>query len=218
MKKILLVFVLFNFVSCLSNTGATLGKASGGLENDEVTNASNVEETNALKSSQDRNNPMLYENTVVDEDKVEEKKRENFIGKYNEDYDRSQQVEALRAKAIDARVDKRGVIINLSDALFGFNSAELTVEAKLVITEIAKFFQTVSNDSILVEGHTDSVGTVMYNQKLSEQRARNVVDELVKNGVSRSRLKAKGFGESDPVATNRTEEGRLQNRRVELVF
>lgn len=218
MKKILLVFVIFNLVSCLSNTGATLGKASGGLENDEVTNASNVEETNALKSSQDRNNPMLYENTVVDEDKVEEKKRENFIGKYNEDYDRSQQVEALRAKAIDARVDKRGVIINLSDALFGFNSAELTVEAKLVITEIAKFFQTVSNDSILVEGHTDSVGTVMYNQKLSEQRARNVVDELVKNGVSRSRLKAKGFGESDPVATNRTEEGRLQNRRVELVF
>jgi OOP family OmpA-OmpF porin len=67
-----------------------------------------------------------------------------------------------------------------------------------------------------VAGHTDSVGSDAYNQKLSEGRAKAVVDYFVSQGVPADRLKAVGYGKTKPVASNKTEEGRAQNRRVEL--
>ena len=67
-----------------------------------------------------------------------------------------------------------------------------------------------------VEGHTDSIGSEVYNQALSQRRADSVADYLVDHGVSSGRLEAKGFGESNPIADNSTEDGRAQNRRVEL--
>ena len=68
-----------------------------------------------------------------------------------------------------------------------------------------------------IGGHTDNVGTPDANQKLSEARAKSVVAALVAQGVSADRVSAKGYGQSSPVADNRTEEGRAKNRRVELV-
>jgi outer membrane protein OmpA-like peptidoglycan-associated protein len=68
-----------------------------------------------------------------------------------------------------------------------------------------------------VEGHTDSVGTDEYNMKLSENRANSVRDYLVQQGINISSIGARGFGKSQPVATNDTAAGRQQNRRVELV-
>jgi OOP family OmpA-OmpF porin len=67
-----------------------------------------------------------------------------------------------------------------------------------------------------VAGHTDSVGTDSYNQGLSERRAQAVVNYLVAKGINASRFKARGYGESEPVADNATDEGRAENRRVEL--
>ena len=65
-------------------------------------------------------------------------------------------------------------------------------------------------------GHTDSVGTEAYNQKLSERRVTSVRDYIVKKGVADSRVSGRGFGESKPIAENKTREGRTKNRRVEI--
>ena len=145
-------------------------------------------------------------------------KREKLISDYKQAMTNEALVDVLRSKSLDARFDSRGIIINLENALFDFNSAELSKDALPHIKEISKLLQSLPDRNVSVEGHTDSVGTVMFNHKLSEGRAKSVVKELVKNGVSRSRLEFKGYGESDPVATNRTEEGRNRNRRVELVI
>jgi len=69
---------------------------------------------------------------------------------------------------------------------------------------------------IEISGHTDNVGSASYNQKLSESRAKAVVDYLLKKGVDASRLEYKGYGFEQPVASNKTEEGRQQNRRTEF--
>ena len=145
-------------------------------------------------------------------------KREKLISDYKQAMTNEALVDVLRSKSLDARIDSRGIIINLENALFDFNSAELSKDALPHIKEISKLLQSLPDRNVSVEGHTDSVGTVMFNHKLSEGRAKSVVKELVKNGVRRSRLEFKGYGESDPVATNRTEEGRNRNRRVELVI
>jgi OOP family OmpA-OmpF porin len=72
---------------------------------------------------------------------------------------------------------------------------------------------------ISIEGHTDSIGTVNYNQRLSERRAAAVKDYLLKQGVTDgARLKSKGYGKSKPIADNSTEQGRFKNRRVEILI
>ena len=69
---------------------------------------------------------------------------------------------------------------------------------------------------IEIGGHTDNVGSNSYNQKLSEARAKSAVEYLVRKGISATRLQAKGYGESSPIATNETDPGRTKNRRVEM--
>ena len=74
------------------------------------------------------------------------------------------------------------------------------------------------NSTLTIEigGHTDNVGSDSYNQKLSEARAKSAVGYLVRKGITSNRLKAKGYGESSPIATNETDAGRTKNRRVEM--
>jgi Outer membrane protein and related peptidoglycan-associated (lipo)proteins len=96
---------------------------------------------------------------------------------------------------------------------FAFDSSALTQKNK---ENIAIFAQTVKNKNyynITVQGHTDSVGTNEYNQKLSERRAKAVKDELVKNGIDASKIEVIGYGEEKPIADNGTAEGRAKNRR-----
>ena len=69
--------------------------------------------------------------------------------------------------------------------------------------------------NVVIEGHTDSVGTAAYNKKLSQRRAEAVKEYMVGNGIDANRLKAQSFGEDKPIASNKTKEGRQQNRRVE---
>lgn len=127
-------------------------------------------------------------------------------------------IEELRARGADARLTDRGVVVNLPDVLFEFDSARLTAAAERTAWQIATVVGGDSARSIAVEGHTDSLGTAAYNERLSEARARAVADRLVKNGVGRGRLVARGFGESRPVATNETRDGRQRNRRVEVII
>jgi len=109
-------------------------------------------------------------------------------------------------------------IVVLKGINFAFNSAELTPESKKILDENRDVARLKGEPDIRVEiaGHTDSIGSDAYNQQLSERRAKAVVDYLVSKGVDPKRLKAVGYGKKQPVATNATEAGRAQNRRVEL--
>jgi outer membrane protein OmpA-like peptidoglycan-associated protein len=107
-------------------------------------------------------------------------------------------------------------IVVLKGVNFAFNSTELTPQSKGILDE---WVTRIKGDQIIrveVAGHTDSVGSDAYNQKLSEGRAKSVVDYFVSQGVSADRLKAVGYGKTKPVASNATDAGRAENRRVEL--
>ena len=99
---------------------------------------------------------------------------------------------------------------------FDFDKATIRPDAKSVLDEAVRTLAEEPNVLVSVEGHTDSVGSDAYNEKLSERRADAVADYLAGAGVARRRLSTVGLGESKPVASNETEDGRAQNRRVEF--
>ncbi|HEX5387450.1 MAG TPA: OmpA family protein [Gemmatimonadales bacterium] len=99
---------------------------------------------------------------------------------------------------------------------FETNKSDLTEDSKGVLQDVAKSLQENPDVKVEVAGHTDNVGTAAYNLRLSRARAKAVRDFLVANGVPASQLTSKGYGESKPIAPNKTADGRAQNRRVEL--
>lgn len=111
----------------------------------------------------------------------------------------------------------RGLVISLSDVLFDVNRATLRSGGEQNMRRIAEILRQYPNNQISVEGHTDATGSDAYNQKLSEDRAASVRTALVSGGVDASRVTSRGFGKTQPVATNATAEGRQRNRRVEVV-
>ncbi len=107
-------------------------------------------------------------------------------------------------------------MMELSDALFAFDKFDLNEDARRMLDEVTEWLKDNPELNVEIGGHTDSRGSDAYNQKLSENRAKAVYDYFVSHGVSASRLSYKGYGESRPIATNETDEGRQRNRRVEL--
>lgn len=99
---------------------------------------------------------------------------------------------------------------------FDFDKSEIRRDATEILEEAAQILRDQPDIRVSVDGHTDAKGTDEYNQRLSERRARAVVDQLERFKIDGSRLQPQGFGESRPVATNDTEDGRAENRRVEL--
>jgi outer membrane protein OmpA-like peptidoglycan-associated protein len=99
---------------------------------------------------------------------------------------------------------------------FAFNSSEIGEESRPVLDEAASILRQHPGVQVLVKGYTDAIGSDAYNQKLSVRRAEAVYRYLVNQGVDPERLTIEGFGKANPVATNDTEAGRAQNRRVEL--
>lgn len=108
-------------------------------------------------------------------------------------------------------------VIELDGVHFDFDKATLKPEARAVLDEAAALLAKHERVVVEVAGHTDSTGPEAYNQKLSERRAMAVQDYLVGKGIRASRLSAKGYGESMPVTSNDTKEGRAENRRVEMI-
>src|ERR1051326_6954330 len=107
--------------------------------------------------------------------------------------------------------------INLTnDILFDFNSYALRSESKSTLQNLADNFRKYPDEQISVEGHTDAIGSLDANQRLSEQRADTVRNYLVDQGVTGTRITSIGYGETRPKATNDTPEGRQLNRRVEI--
>src|SRR5271163_1556517 len=118
---------------------------------------------------------------------------------------------------LQTRDSARGRIVNMSDVLFDTGSYTLKPGAREKLAKISGIVLAHPGLNLQIEGHTDSVGGDDFNQQLSERRADTVRDFLAEQGVAASSITAKGFGKSQPVASNDTAEGRQRNRRVELV-
>jgi outer membrane protein OmpA-like peptidoglycan-associated protein len=127
-------------------------------------------------------------------------------------------LEELRQRGVDVRDSERGVVINLPDVLFESGRSELTSSARSTVHEIAEVLLQAPNRHLAVEGHTDSIGTIEYNHRLSEARAQQVAQELESSGIPDRLITTHAFGETTPIASNKTEQGRQRNRRVEVII
>ena len=103
-----------------------------------------------------------------------------------------------------------------ADAFFDFDKYALKPEGKAKLDDLVSKMSGMNLEVIIAVGHTDNIGTVEYNQKLSERRANAVKEYLVTKGVEKNRIYTEGKGLKDPIASNKTAEGRAKNRRVEI--
>jgi Outer membrane protein and related peptidoglycan-associated (lipo)proteins len=167
--------------------GAGLGALGGALMGNALDSADVQNE--ALQGEIDRNQALIDENRRL--------------------------IAELRRRGADVRDSERGIVISLPDVLFRFDDYRLTRSALGTIDEICDVLSGVSHRRISIEGHTDSVGSISYNRELSRQRAQSVKNAMEDRGIRG--MRARGFGELSPVATNNSPEGRARNRRVEVI-
>ena len=119
---------------------------------------------------------------------------------------------------LQARQTDRGAVITLGNILFEVNKSTLLPGGFLAIDKLADFLKKYPGRKLLIEGHTDSRGSDVYNLSLSRQRANSVLIALMERGIDGGRMITKGYGEQYPVAGNETDGGRQQNRRVEIII
>jgi outer membrane protein OmpA-like peptidoglycan-associated protein len=126
----------------------------------------------------------------------------------------------LRARLSDmnAKQTERGMVVTIGDLLFDNNSAVLKPGAGQSVQRLGAFLKAYPMRNALIEGYTDSVGSTDSNQGLSERRATSVKEALLAAGVVGERLVVRGYGEAYPVGNNQSVDGRLSNRRVEVIL
>jgi outer membrane protein OmpA-like peptidoglycan-associated protein len=124
-----------------------------------------------------------------------------------------QQIEELQATVTD-----RGLVMTLEDSLFASGKADLKASAVDDLSTLIAFLHDHPARTVVIEGHTDSLGGCGYNHGLSQRRADAVRSFLVARGIGARRIIALGKGESDPVASNQTAAGRECNRRIEVII
>jgi outer membrane protein OmpA-like peptidoglycan-associated protein len=131
------------------------------------------------------------------------------------------QAEEMKKVLGDAEVRRvgEGIVIDFKEkVLFGFDRSDLGTNAATNLDKLINVLNKYPDTDIEIIGHTDNKGTDDYNQGLSQRRANSVSAYLKNHGITSSRVSTMGLGESDPIASNETEEGRAQNRRVEFVI
>ena len=138
------------------------------------------------------------------------------IGAYMDKQERD-----LRARTAgtDVQVIRQGddLLLNIPSGInFAYNSATVQPQFQRTLDQVAGVLGEYNRTYVDVYGHTDATGSDAYNQGLSERRARSVADYLSSHGVQSARIGTRGFGETQPIASNETEEGRAANRRVEI--
>lgn len=134
-----------------------------------------------------------------------------------DEYLNRQRRELERIPELRTRREGGRLIVTMPNSiLFDTNSTALGPGSRDRLNRVSDVLNRYPRTNVVIEGHTDSVGSESYNLRLSEERAASVADYLVSQGVERYRITTIGYGESRPVASNATPEGRLQNRRVEL--
>jgi outer membrane protein OmpA-like peptidoglycan-associated protein len=132
----------------------------------------------------------------------------------------TEQADTLRRQLenLQLRQTESGVVVTLGDVLFETGQSQLKAEAQTSLVEVIDLLQSQPDNKIRIEGHTDSTGDTAANLLLSEQRAINVMEALVAIGLDPDRVTTAGMGENFPIASNDTEEGRSQNRRVDVIL
>ncbi len=173
--------------------GGLLGLGAGALVGDQL---------------QGQENQQKEQQKAIDQQRAEIQKNQALI-------------EELRKRNIEARETSRGVMVNLPSVNFEFDSADLTREGSNRVNQIADIIRRdAPNRRITIEGHAsrESAAQEAYNQRLSERRANTVADALERSGVNGGNISAQGLGTRAPVASNDTESGRQQNRRVEVII
>lgn len=119
---------------------------------------------------------------------------------------------------LQGQLTDRGIVLTIGDVLFATGKSDLNASAQRSMGKLAEFLQKKQNRNLLVEGHTDNVGSDDYNQGLSEQRAAAVKSALGKSGVAGERIVTIGYGKKYPLASNDEATGKQQNRRVEAII
>jgi len=155
------------------------------------------------KESAETANEVARKNAVAENDREKQELRNKLVIQLN--------------AILQTQDSAKGLIVNMSDVLFDSGQFTLKPGAREKLSKISGIVLAYPTLKLEVEGYTDSVGTDQSNMVLSSNRAKTVLDFMVKQGIVTSSISATGFGESQPVATNDTAAGRQQNRRVELV-
>ena len=125
---------------------------------------------------------------------------------------------AARLRELQAKDTQRGMVVTFSDVLFDVGRAELRSGALARVEQLAAVMREYPERNVLIEGFTDSTGSLATNQDLSERRAMSVRNELVARGIDPRRIVSRGHADRYPVADNSSGSGRQQNRRVEAVL
>lgn len=171
--------------------------------------AANEREADLQKQQADLQKQLEAEKKALAEERAKAEARQaEAMNKLNE----------LQSKLIQVTKDARGIILSMSDILFDVNKATLKADLKTSLAKVAGILSVYQQFNVSIEGNTDNTGSAEHNMKLSQQRADNVMNFLVEQGIDASRLTAKGLGMSMPIADNSTKEGRQKNRRVDLVI
>ena len=155
---------------------------------------------------------------AAEEARAEQAERE--LARLRAEHEKSRaELTATLSRLAKVREDARGVIVTLpGNIYFNFNKADVKPAMQMQLTKIAKALAAVPDQTLLIEGHTDSIGSNEYNLSLSESRAQSVQKILLDGGIAAERMEIKGYGESKPIADNATPSGQAQNRRVEIVL
>ncbi|MGH7926166.1 MAG: OmpA family protein [Candidatus Binatia bacterium] len=173
--------------------GGVLGLGTGALIGDQL---------------QGQENKQAEQQKAIDQQRVEMEKNRALI-------------EELKKRNIEASETSRGVMVNLPSVNFEFDSADLTRDGRDRVNQIAGIIKRQApNRRITVEGHAsrENAAAEAYNQRLSERRATVVAGELERNGIDNRNVSSRGLGTRSPIASNDTESGRQQNRRVEVII
>ena len=133
---------------------------------------------------------------------------------------KERQIEVLRDQLAELKPKQieQGIVLTLSNVLFAFDSAQLQPAAQAPLDKLAAYLRDHPQMQVRIVGYTDSTGSTSYNQRLSERRAQSVADAMVQRGIDPTRMEVSGQGESNPVASNATAQGRQLNRRVEFII
>ncbi|HEX8359141.1 MAG TPA: OmpA family protein [Longimicrobium sp.] len=130
----------------------------------------------------------------------------------------AQELERSLPQAEVQRVGEGIAVTFASGILFPFNSTQVLPAGQSNLAQLAQSLQRYPETTVLIVGHTDNVGSDAYNMGLSQNRAQSAANYLAAQGIARNRVRIEGRGESEPIASNETESGRAQNRRVEIAI
>lgn len=225
LKKLLIILFSISLISCASSNinktgqgaiaGTALGAGMGAIVGGETGHAGRGTAVGAALGAL---GGALVGSQLQKSDEEMNASRDRLALNEEQIKENRKLIDELRSRGADAYSSKRGVVINLPDVLFEFDSANLTRESTRTIDEISGVLKTVPDRLLAVEGHTDSIGTVEYNKGLSERRAKSVARALNQEGIPNQQMRVRGFGEGSPIATNNSDAGRARNRRVEVII